>query len=77
MPGMFDHKERAGDKRNWTQSSWAKPTRSGVYGKNKGRCIFEPPSRLINQELQDGNTHESAGYLPRHATVKVVFVTGK
>ena len=36
-----------------------------------------PPSRLINQELQDESTDESAGYLPRLATFKVLFVTGK
>ena len=36
-----------------------------------------PPSRLINQELQDESTNESAAYLPRLATVKVLFVTGK
>ena len=38
---------------------------------------LEPPSRLINQELQDESTGESASYLPPLATVKVIFVTGK
>ena len=38
---------------------------------------LEPPSRLIYQEFQDESTDESAGYLPRLATVKVLFVTGK
>ena len=43
----------------------------------KDTVSLEPPSRLINQELQDESTIESVGYLPRLATVKVLFVTGK
>ena len=43
----------------------------------KDAASFEPPSRLINHELQDESTDESAGYLPQLATVKVLFVTGK
>ena len=43
----------------------------------KDATSVEPPSRLINQELQDESTDGSAGYLPRLATVKVLFVTGK
>ena len=43
----------------------------------KDAVSLEPLSRLINQELQDESTDVSAGYLPRHATVKVLFVTGK
>ena len=39
----------------------------------KDAASLEPPSRLINEELQD----ESTGYLPRLATVKVLFVTDK
>ena len=42
----------------------------------KDVASLEPPSRLINQELQDECTDESAGYLPQLATVMVVFVTG-
>ena len=45
--------------------------------KIKDAVSLEPPSRLINQELQDESTDESAGYLSRLATVKVLFVTGK
>ena len=43
----------------------------------KDAVSLEPLSRLVNQELQDESTHESAGYLPRLATVKVLFVTVK
>ena len=43
----------------------------------KDAASLEPPSRLINQELQDESTNESAGYLPRLATIEVLFVTGK
>ena len=43
----------------------------------KDAASLEPPPRLINQELQDESTNESAGYLPRLATIKVLFVTGK
>ena len=43
----------------------------------KDAASLEPPSRLINQELQDESTDESAVYLPRLATDKVLFVTGK
>ena len=43
----------------------------------KDAASLEPPSSLINQELQDECTDESAGYLPRFATVMIVFVTGK
>ena len=42
----------------------------------KDAVSLELPSRLINQELQDESTGEMAGYLPRLATVKVLFVTG-
>ena len=42
----------------------------------KDAVSLEPSSRLINQELQDESADESAGYLPRLATVKVLFVTG-
>ena len=45
--------------------------------KDTAASSFEPPSRLINQELQDESTGESAGYLPPTLTVKVFFVTGK
>ena len=48
----------------------------GVYGK-RDAVSLEPPSRLINQELQDEGTNKSAGYLPRLAIGKVLFVTGK
>ena len=41
----------------------------------KDAVSLEPPSRLINQELQDESADESAGYLLRLATVKVLFVT--
>ena len=40
----------------------------------KDAASLEPPSRLINQELQDESTDESSGYLPRLASVKVLFV---
>ena len=43
----------------------------------KDAASLEPPSRLINRELQDESTNESTGYLPRLATIKVLFVTGK
>ena len=43
----------------------------------KDAVSLEPPSRPINQELQDESTDESAGYIPRFATVKVLFVTSK
>ena len=43
----------------------------------KDAVSLEPPSRLINQELQDEGTDESAGYLPRLATGKVLLVAGK
>ena len=43
----------------------------------KDAASLKPPSRLINQELQDESTDERAGYLPRLATVKDLFVTGK
>ena len=43
----------------------------------KDAVSLEPPSRLINQELQDESTNERVGYLHRLATVKVLFVTGK
>ena len=43
----------------------------------KDAVSLEPPSRLINQELQDESTDESAGYISRLATFKALFVTGK
>ena len=43
----------------------------------KDAVSLGPPLRLINQELQDESTDESAGSLPRLVTVKVLFVTGK
>ena len=43
----------------------------------KDTVSLELPSRLINQELRDESTDESAGYIPRLATLKVLFVTGK
>ena len=45
--------------------------------KDAADSSLETPSRLINQELQDESMDESAGYLPRLASVKVPFVTGK
>ena len=39
--------------------------------KEAAASSMEPPSRLINRELQDESVDESAGYLPRLATVKV------
>ena len=39
----------------------------------KDYASSEKPSR----QLQDESTDESAGFLPRLATVKVLFVTGK
>ena len=43
----------------------------------KDAASLKPPSRLINQELQDESTDESAGYQPRLATIKVLFVNDK
>ena len=43
----------------------------------KDAASLEPPSRLVYQELQDESTDESAGHLPRLATVNILFVTGK
>ena len=43
----------------------------------KDAASLEPTSHLFNQELQDESTDESAGYIPRFATVKVLFVTDK
>ena len=43
----------------------------------KDAVSLESLSRQINQELQDESTDESAGYIPRLATVKVLFVTCK
>ena len=43
----------------------------------KDAVSLEPLSRLINKELQDESTNESVGNLPRLATVKDLFVTGK
>ena len=43
----------------------------------KDAVSLEPPSRLINQELQDESTDETVGYLPRLTTVKVLIMTGK
>ena len=43
----------------------------------KDAVSLEPPSHLINQELRDESTGENAGYLPRLATVKFLFITGK
>ena len=37
----------------------------------KDAASLKPSSRLIYQELQNESTDESAGYLPRLATVKV------
>ena len=72
---MFDHKnKRSGDKRNWGQTNQI----SGVsMSRIKDAASLEPPLHLINQELQDESTDESAGYLPRLAAVQVLFVTGK
>ena len=41
--------------------------------KDAAASSLEPPSRLINQELQDESISESAGYIHRLATVKGLF----
>ena len=41
--------------------------------KDTAVSFLEPTSSLINQELQDESTGESAGYLPQLATVKGFF----
>ena len=41
--------------------------------KDAAASSLEPPSRLINQELQDESISKSAGYLHRLATVKGLF----
>ena len=66
---MFDHKKH---------DRVIIETEHYLLGPNqiKNAVSLEPPSRLINQELQDESTGESAGYIPRLATV-VLFVTGK
>ena len=43
--------------------------------KDAAASSMEPQSRLINQELQDESIDESAGILPRLATVKVFFLS--
>ena len=68
---MFDHKN----------DQVIRETEHNLHGPNqpdlvsmarvKDAASLEPPSRLINQELQDESTDESADYLPRLATVKV------
>ena len=77
MRGMFDHKN----------DQVIRETEHNLHGPNQPDLVsmariedavsLEPPSRLINQELQEESTYESAGYIPRFATVKVLFVTGK
>ena len=59
---MFDHKN----------DQVIKETENSLHGPNqpdlvsiariKDAASLEPPSRLINQELQDESTDESAGY---------------
>ena len=53
------------------------PNQPDLVSRIKDAVSLEPPSRLINEELQVESTDESAGYIPRLATVKVLFVTGK
>ena len=76
MPGMFDHKKNDQVIRETEHNLHGQTNQICVYVKNKGHCIFGT-TRLINQELRDESTDESAGYLPRLATVKVLFVSGK
>ena len=74
---MFDHKN----------DQVIRETEHNLHGPNQPDLVsmarindavsLEPPLRLINQELQDESTNESAGSLPRLAAVKVLFVTGK
>ena len=52
------------------------PDLVSIKARIKDAASLEPPSRLINQELQDESADKSAGYLPRLAAVKVLFVTG-
>ena len=71
MRGMFDHKN----------DQVIRETEHNIYGPNqpdlvKDAVSLEPPSRLINQELQGEITDESTGYIPQLATVNVLFVTG-
>ena len=42
--------------------------------KDVAASSLEPLARLINKELQVKGTSDSAGYLPRLATVKVFFL---
>ena len=42
--------------------------------KDTAASSLEPLARLINKELQDKGTSDSAGYLPRLATVKFFFL---
>ena len=74
---MFDHKNDQVIRE--TEHNLHAPNQPDLVSmaSKKDAASSEPPSRLINQELQDESTDVSAGYLPRLATVKVLFVTGK
>ena len=77
MRGMFGRKN----------DQVIRETEHNLHGPNKPDLVsmarikdavsLEQPSRLITQELQGESTDESAGFLPRLATVKVLLVTGK
>ena len=79
MRGMFDHKT----------DQVIRETEHNLHGPNQPDLVsmariedavsLEPLSRLINQELQVESIDESAGHIhvPRLATVKALFVTGK
>ena len=76
---MFDHTKKPDQVIGETEHILHGPNQPGLVSmaRIKDAVSLEPPSCLINQELQDGSTDESSVYLPRHATVKVLFVTGK
>ena len=74
---MFDHKNDQVIRE--TEHNLQGPNQPDLVSRAriKDAVSLEPPSRLIYQELQDESTDESAGYLPRLATFKVLIVTGK
>ena len=83
MPGTFDHKkhqvirEIEHNLHGPNQPDLVVKT-SMARIKDAAASSIEPPSRLINQELQDESIDESGGYLALLATVKFFFfVTGK
>ena len=68
---MFDHKNDQVIRE--TEHNLHRPNQLDLVSmaRIKDDVSLEPPSRLINQELQGESIDESAGFLPRLATVKV------